>query len=217
LRFLTMAESVEDEALVLRKTPYSETSLIAALLTREHGQIHVLLKGARRTGKRQFPAIDLFRQVSIQFQPGTNRDLYSLRGVELVQPHDSIAERPPHYRLALWLSRFMLANTHANVSVPRSYLALTYAFSRLAQAEASEDAVLLSLCFTFADESGLLPRYEDARSQGHIDAMLAFAADADSATPHYPQEIWAGLRQWMYRLLVAGQLTVPAGLDSFRA
>lgn len=208
-----MTETVEDDALVLRKTPYSETSLIAALLTREHGQIHVLLKGARRTGKRQFPAIDLFRQVTVQFQPAANRDLHNLRGVELLRAHDAIAERPAHYRLALWLSRFMLANTQNNLPVPRSYTALVNAFARLAQADASEDAILLSLCFTLADESGLLPSYEDARSQRHIEAMLAFAADANTATPSYTREIWAGIRRWMYRLLSAGQLTLPAGLD----
>lgn len=208
-----MAEIVEDEALILRKTPYSETSLIAAVLTREHGQIHILLKGARRTGKRNFPAIDLFRQVAIQFQPSSNRDLHSLRGVDLLQAHDRIADRPPHYRLALWLSHFLLANTRANEAVPRSYQALVNSFARLAQPDACEHAILLSLCFTVTDESGLLPDYDAPQSQRHIAAMLAFAADADSATPSYPPQIWAGLRRWMYRLLAAGQLVLPPGQD----
>jgi DNA repair protein RecO len=208
-----MAEIVEDEALVLRKTPYSETSIIAALLTREHGQIHILLKGARRTGKRKFPAIDLFRRVAVQFQPSSGRDLHSLRGVDLLQPHDRIAQRPSHYRLALWLSRFMLANSHANVPIPRSYQALVHAFGRLAEPKASEHAILLSLCFTLTEESGLLPSYDAPRSQRHIDAMIAYAGDANSATPSYSPEIWAGLRRWMHQLLAAGQLSLPPGQD----
>jgi DNA repair protein RecO len=208
-----MSELVEDDGLVLRKTPYSETSLIAALLTREHGQVHVLLKGARRSAKRQFPAIDLFREVRIQFQPVSHRELHSIRGADLLQAHDGIAQRPAHYRLALWLTRFMLANTQANVPVPRSYTALAHAFARLAQPEACEHASLLSLCFTIADESGVLPSYDDPRSSRHIAALLTYAADANSPTPSYSAEIWAGLRRWMYRLLAAGHFALPQGLD----
>ena len=208
-----MAEIVEDGALVLRKTPYSESSLIAALLTREHGQVHVLLKGARRTGKRVFPAIDLFREVSIQFQPAAQRDLHVLRGVDLRQAHDAIAERPAQYRLALWLSRFIIANTRAQVPQPRAYQALANAFARLAQPDANEDAILLGLCFTITDEAGVLPAYDDAKSQRHIAALQGYALDANCALPTYPPEIWAGLRRWMHGLLAASHFSLPQGLE----
>ncbi|MEZ6189014.1 MAG: DNA repair protein RecO [Planctomycetota bacterium] len=39
---------LKSDAIVLRVIDYSETSLIAWLVTREHGRVHVLAKGARR-------------------------------------------------------------------------------------------------------------------------------------------------------------------------
>ena len=41
-----------DEAVVLRRHDFSETSQIASLLTRSHGRRQVLAKGARRERRR---------------------------------------------------------------------------------------------------------------------------------------------------------------------
>jgi DNA repair protein RecO len=43
-----MAE-VEDHALLLRRIPYSDTSLVCHFLTQEHGRVTLMARGARRT------------------------------------------------------------------------------------------------------------------------------------------------------------------------
>ena len=43
---------VQDRALLLKRYPFSESSLVAHLCTREHGRVHVLAKGAYRPTSR---------------------------------------------------------------------------------------------------------------------------------------------------------------------
>ena len=40
------------EFLILRKTPFSDSSLVVAGISPEHGQIHFMVRGARKLGKR---------------------------------------------------------------------------------------------------------------------------------------------------------------------
>jgi DNA repair protein RecO (recombination protein O) len=52
--------SIRDEAVVLTRLDYSESSLILALFTREHGKVRAIAKGIRRSTKTRFAAgIDL--------------------------------------------------------------------------------------------------------------------------------------------------------------
>jgi DNA repair protein RecO (recombination protein O) len=53
---------VRDSAFVLHSTPYRETSLVVDLLTRDHGRVGVVAKGAKRPGSA-------LRAVLLQFQP----------------------------------------------------------------------------------------------------------------------------------------------------
>lgn len=52
--------SIQDDAVVLARLDYSETSQIVVLLTRGHGKVRAIAKGIKRgTKKRHAPAIDL--------------------------------------------------------------------------------------------------------------------------------------------------------------
>jgi len=52
--------AIKDEAIVLRKLDYSESSQVLALFTRLHGKARVIAKGVKRSTKTRFaPALDL--------------------------------------------------------------------------------------------------------------------------------------------------------------
>lgn len=59
-----------DEAIVLRLTDYSESSQIATLFTRAHGQVRLIAKGARRsTRTRIATGLDLLERGSLSYLP----------------------------------------------------------------------------------------------------------------------------------------------------
>ncbi len=72
--------SASTEALVLRCWPCGETSTIASLLTREHGFVKVIAKGARGPRSQLRPLIEPGRLVNVEFSLDARRELQYLRG-----------------------------------------------------------------------------------------------------------------------------------------
>ena len=56
---------VSDRALLLRRFPYGESSLVVQALTREHGRVHLIAKGVYRPSARFYAALDLFDTLEI--------------------------------------------------------------------------------------------------------------------------------------------------------
>ncbi len=59
----------QTDALVLRLIPWSETSFIASIYTREFGKLSVLAKGARRPKSPFEAALDLLSICRVVFIP----------------------------------------------------------------------------------------------------------------------------------------------------
>ena len=76
---------VRTDAVVLRAIEYSETSLIVTLFTRQHGQITVMAKGARRPKSRFGSALQpmAYVQAVYYFKPG--RGMQTLKEVSHVR------------------------------------------------------------------------------------------------------------------------------------
>jgi DNA repair protein RecO (recombination protein O) len=64
-----MAE-VEDRALLLRRIPYSDTSLVCHFLTQEHGRITLMARGARRTKSPFRGALEPLYALNIRWRMG---------------------------------------------------------------------------------------------------------------------------------------------------
>src|SRR5688500_6513039 len=82
---------VRDQAVCLRVMPYSETSQILSLFTREHGRVRLIAKGAtRRTkaGKSKFDGgLDLLDSGDAVFSFAPERDLSILAEWRLRDGH----------------------------------------------------------------------------------------------------------------------------------
>ncbi|MFM8555087.1 MAG: DNA repair protein RecO [Betaproteobacteria bacterium] len=78
---------VRDTAFVLHSTPYSETSLIVDLLTREHGRVGVVAKGAKRAGSALRAVLLQFQLISVVWSGhGELRTLNSAEWLGGMQP-----------------------------------------------------------------------------------------------------------------------------------
>jgi len=83
-----MAES-RDQALLLRRIPFRESSLVLHLLTRDHGRIALMAKGARRANNRLRPHLTQLTALAVRWVGGA-RGMGTLtdinRGTELLPP-----------------------------------------------------------------------------------------------------------------------------------
>ncbi len=85
-----MAEIIKNEAIVLRKTKFSDSSLIVQFYTKEKGKISALLKGARSSKSRIGSKIDLINHVEIIFYNKEEKDLQLVTQVNLIEHYPKI-------------------------------------------------------------------------------------------------------------------------------
>ncbi len=198
-------EIIETDFLVLRKTPYSDTSLIVAGLAPDRGQVHLLARGARRLGKRRFPMVDLFRVLRVQYRPA-RAGLASLRSAELKEDFSAISRSAERFVTAGRLARFALDNTHQRLASPLFFSAFRGALRRLADTELSAesdqalmDAAVVCVVLVFLAEHGLLPDGPDPEKIRR-QKLLLDAALGSGPLPALPPERWRALREWSLAL-----------------
>ncbi len=79
-----MATILKNEAIVLRKINYSETSLIVHLYTKENGRISAIIKGARSSKSKIGSKIDVLNLVEVVFYNKEVKDLQLITQSNLI-------------------------------------------------------------------------------------------------------------------------------------
>lgn len=87
-----MAVITKSEAIILRKTKFSDTSLIIQLYTKDKGKISALLKGARSPKSKIGSKIDLINHVEVIFYNKEEKDLQLVTQVNLINHYPHIRE-----------------------------------------------------------------------------------------------------------------------------
>lgn len=73
----------KSSAILLRKFPLTDTSLIVHWCSAEHGLIKTAAKGARRPGSTMAGQLDLFYEVELEFVHAKRGDLHTLKEVSV--------------------------------------------------------------------------------------------------------------------------------------
>ena len=68
-----------DQAILLRRFPYSESSLVTRVFTRQHGKIGLLARGAHRPKSRFYCVLDHFDTLELTWKEQRGRELQELR------------------------------------------------------------------------------------------------------------------------------------------
>lgn len=79
----------QTEAILIRRQPWSDTSVIATWFTLVHGKVGTMAKGARRSNSPFAGHLDFFHRVEIGYLPGRKTPLATLREVRMVAPFES--------------------------------------------------------------------------------------------------------------------------------
>ena len=179
-----MNKTLTDQVLVLRRHRYAETSLVTHVLSRSHGRVHLLAKGAYRPKSAFSGVLDLFDTLELTWSASQSGELQTLRAGRPLRLRRPIARDLNRYRRALEVLE--LADLAARPGQPESELfaVLELALERFA-AEIDPELVQMAFNLQFLGALGLAPALENCAAcakqvpkRGPIDREVAFSAGA---------------------------------------
>ena len=129
-------------AILLRKTRFSETSLIITWFTRDYGRLKTVVKGALRPKSRFAGVLDLFFDCDISIARSAKSELHTLRETDLREARAGL--RTDHRRVALasYFVELIELTTEPEHPAPELYDLLRRAFGFLDQNPAEPRALL---------------------------------------------------------------------------
>jgi hypothetical protein len=202
--------------IVLRKTPYMETSLIVNGLSPDFGKLDLLAKGELKISAKKYPVIDLFREIQVSFHESQSAStLHSVTAAELIAEHDSIAEVPENFILANKLGNFLLNNTKPDLPCPQTSIVLDNVLVHLGSAGNEElikqrffgqlwnrlhCSVIMKM--GFLHENGFMPDNLSSDDTKNYEQQLFIeqvveAGIGDMELPERPNKYWLQLDKWL--------------------
>jgi DNA repair protein RecO (recombination protein O) len=130
------------EAILLRKTKLTETSLIVTWLTESEGKLKTVAKGARSQKSRFAGLLDLFHRCEVQIARSRKSELHALTEVVLLDPHDQIRFDYHRLTLAAYFVELIDLVTELEHPSPEMFDLLRRALSHLDTHPASRRALL---------------------------------------------------------------------------
>lgn len=129
-------------AILLRKIPWSETSLIVSWLSETHGSVRTTARGARKPGSAFAGKLDLFFQAEISFIPSRKGgDLHELREAHVLSPFDAAKSGGAGFYLAAYFAELAGHSAPAMHPAAEIFDLLTRALNFLQTKPATEAAL----------------------------------------------------------------------------
>lgn len=100
---------VETESLVLKSYNLAEADKIVVLLTRDHGVVRAVAKGAKRLKSKFGSGLEPFTVVRCTYFQKDSVELVSLEGIELVRSSFNVAAEPEFLRKFSYLSDLLVS------------------------------------------------------------------------------------------------------------
>lgn len=151
---------VSARALVLQSFPYSETSKILRLYTREHGLRSVIAKGAQRPRSRYGGLLEPFTEGVALFYMKEGRDLHTLSGWDLLRSRQALGRDLTGFAGASLLAEIVL---RVGTEEPHEalYEALAESFDALVGAEeAARERIAVAGVWRVVSLLGFAPQTE---------------------------------------------------------
>lgn len=175
------AGSFKTRYMILRKTPFRDTSLVVAGVSADYGRLDFVLKGARAIGKRQFPTADVFREFLLEFRPSRRPEsMPSLVSLDLTASHDGIAQSMDCYMAACAFASETLRRAQPMLEMPLAWQALSVMLTRMERTLSPQIPLMLARLAVLREHgflSGVVPYPE------LITPLFRCAVDADEPWP----------------------------------
>ena len=171
-------------ALVLRRIPYSESSLVVHVLTAEQGRVALLARGAYRPTSRFYAVLDLLDTLDLEWTTPRGRSLAELRAGDLARRRARLARDLGGYRAALSMLELSELGARPAQPEPALFARLERGLDRLL-AGIDPDLARVAFELGFLHDHGLSPALAGCAACGgeappprRGEARAAFSAGA---------------------------------------
>jgi DNA repair protein RecO len=138
--------TLKSPGIILRKTPYSETSLILKVYTRESGLITLMAKGAKRPKSKFAGLLDYFNLCQFLYPEKSRTDIHTLTEAGLIRDFPRLKSDPGLQALAhVFLELYLKYMPEPHRSPPH-YAWLIERLESLEEAEGGTKDHILRLC-----------------------------------------------------------------------
>src|SRR5690349_3782354 len=178
--FLSMP-TITDQAIVIRRWDFSETSQTVSLFTGDHGIVRGLAKGAKRENGDFSGGMDLLTRGEVVAIVKPGRDLATLTAWHLQEMYRALRTNLQANRIGLYMADLIHHMLIDHDPHPRMFRVLADSLGSLAEPVQHQSA-LLTMQWTLLGEAGYSPQLEhDAQTGEAIPShtkTLAFSAAA---------------------------------------
>ena len=181
--------------MILRKTPFRDTSLVVAGISAEHGRLDFVLKGARAIGKKQFPTADVFREFLLEFRPSRRAEsMPTAVSLDLTTAHDGIAQSMDCYLAACAFAAETLRRAQPMLEMPLAWQAFSVMLTRMERSLSPKIPLMLARLAVLREHgflSGVVPYSE------LIAPLFQCAVDADAPWPDIDETALNRIDSWV--------------------
>jgi recombinational DNA repair protein (RecF pathway) len=189
------AGSFKTRYMILRKTPFRDTSLVVAGISADHGRLDFVLKGARAIGKKQFPTADVFREYLIEFRPSRRTEsMPTLVSMDLAASHDGIAQSMDCYLAACSFAAETLRRAQPMLEMPLAWQAFSVMLTRMERTLTPKIPLMLARLAVLREHgmlSDVVP-YPDL-----IAPLFRCAVEADAPWPEIDETALNRIDSWV--------------------
>lgn len=126
-------------------------------LTREHGRVHLLARGAYRMHSRYFGVLDLFDELELEWRESRRSELGELRKGDVARRRRVLREDLARYRAAVAMLELADLGSRPGRPDPALYELLSACLDRLSDPDRPPDAALVVFQLGFLQNHGLAP------------------------------------------------------------
>lgn len=189
------AGSFKTRYMILRKTPFRDTSLVVAGISADHGRLDFVLKGARAIGKKQFPTADVFREYLLEFRPARRAEsMPTLVSLDLTASHDGIAQSMDCYLAACSFAAETLRRAQPMLEMPLAWQAFSVMLTRMERTLTPKIPLMLARLAVLREHgmlSDIVP-YPDL-----IAPLFRCAVEADAPWPELDETVLNRIDSWV--------------------
>lgn len=153
----------------MRRTRFSDTSLILTWFTADFGKIKTVAKGALRPKSKFSGVVDLFYECEIQYARSTKSELHTLSEAGLINSRDGIRKDYVRVTLASYFAELLELTTEPDHPAPDLHDLLQRALNHLDEKPASRRALE-----HFESELARLLGIQNPAATPHAALMRAF-------------------------------------------